>query len=137
MKKFLPLLICALVGFMGCKRVNPAINGQWNVTALEKDGIQQQLCLSFINFEAKGVYVKVNGDTGVNVFSGAVEMVDNKFLADDFAVTKMMGDPVAMDFEDLFLQTLSHATEYYLKDDVLIINAPDEGLKLTLEKPKN
>jgi len=130
------LAILMTLGLTGCVRSGePKINGQWNTIGLEKDGVAQQIALSYINFQAKGVFVRVNGDAGVNTFNGTAEInKKGSFMADDFAVTKMMGDPVAMEFEDLFLETLSKATSYIIEDNILLIAAPDDGLVLKFVK---
>lgn len=131
MKKIIVLLSLLLL-LLGCKstKVETIPGGEWETYALIKDGIYQEIAISFIEFEGKGSKRQVHGNAGVNLFNGVIRIEGNSFKTDDFAMTKMMGPAPVLEFEDLFMQTLQNAESYEITGGILVIKAPSQGLEL-------
>lgn len=135
MKKISFLILGLLILLAGCTATNE-LEGNWTTEALEKDGIAQTIAVSNIEFTTKGNVVNAGGCAGVNLFNGDVKVSNGKISAGNLAVTKMMGDPEAMEFEDLFIEVLNNADSYKVENNVLTITASSKNLKLVLRKDK-
>lgn len=136
MKKFVPVLLgLMIIVFAGCNE-GKALNGNWNTIAMYKDGVAQEIVESNIEMEVKGSVVKTGGCAGVNLFYGDVKMSNGKFIPSEYAYTKMMGVPAAMEFEDLFLTVIHYADSYELNDDILILKSSTKNVEMHLRKEK-
>lgn len=136
MKKSLLCAVAALfmLGTTGCNTKADGIEGKWFPTALIKNGEHQEIADAYIEFSAKGPWLEVSGNGGVNVFNGQVKVSGSEFKANDFGVTKMMGPERVQQFEDLFLESLMKGDFWEIKDDVLIIKATEDKLEVQLKK---
>lgn len=134
MKKLLPLVMGFLVSLVGCK-ADKALNGNWETCSLIKDGVAQTIAVSNMEIQVNGSTLVVGGNSGVNSFHGMIK-VDNGTLkpSDNFASTKMLGDPVANDFEVMFLDALLNAESYELDGNMLTIKSPSKNLELQFVK---
>lgn len=135
LKTLFTVAMAAISGFFffSCKQTSE-LEGTWNTIGLEKEGIVQEIAISNITFTPEGNSITVSGESGVNLFSGTIKIGKNKIKFINVGSTRMMGDPAAMEFEDLFLETISYADMYTLENDVLTITASSKNLKLTLKK---
>lgn len=136
MKKYVLLLLSfiAFLGFSGCKKNIPSLNGTWETSALIDKGVYQQIAVSYIEFEVAGKTYAVHGDAGVNIFNGRVTVQGNKFSADDFAVTKMMGPLEVQEFEDMFLEVLMNGDFIEVSGGEMIIRISESGKELRFRK---
>ncbi|MBQ0052195.1 MAG: META domain-containing protein [Treponema sp.] len=146
-KAFILITALASIFTFGCKRaektevsattVNTAdLAGTWKIQSLEKAGVQQQIALSDITFEAKSEEVySVSGNSGVNQFFGDVTVKNGKLTAgDNMASTKMAGAPEAMEFEDNFLACLIKADAVEVAGNTLKISSTEAASVLTFVK---
>lgn len=135
MKKILTVLaLVGLVFMSGCSKKED-LSGKWNVTSLSKENVAQALCVSFMEIKNEGDVYLVSGNSGVNLFNGNFEAKNGKFIpSDKFASTKMMGSPEANEYEMIFLQALTSADSYELKDNILTITDSKDSLVLEFTK---
>ncbi|MCQ2591405.1 MAG: META domain-containing protein [Treponema sp.] len=133
MRKIIPFMVAVMVLMTGCKSAK-VLEGNWETTALIKEGVYQEIAVSNVEFKVSGTKVSVGGCSGVNVFSGTIKADDKNIKGDGFAVTKMMGDPRVMEFEDMFLEAMSFAESYEIKDGLLVIKAPSKKMELQFVK---
>lgn len=134
-KSFITVTMAALTGlfFFSCKQTDE-LNGTWNTCGFEKDGIAQEIAVSNIIFTSEGNKLIVAGESGVNLFNGTVKANKGKIEFINVASTRMMGDPNAMAFEDMFLEAISFADEYSIKDGVLTISSSKKNMKIMFRK---
>ena len=101
----------------------PDITGSWKISSLFKGSVVQEIAVSDleIKFTEQPCVFSFSGTSGVNRFFGNISFKDGKILPPEngFATTRMLGSPEAMAFEDLFLDILSNADKFSLKDNVL------------------
>lgn len=135
MKKTSILILCLFFIFVSCNSTKE-VEGNWITTSFVKDGIAQEIAVSNIEFTAKGNAVNAGGCAGVNLFNGNVKLSNGKINLNNIAVTKMMGDPAAMEFEDMFIELLNNADSYLIEGNNLIIKASSKNLELQLKKEK-
>lgn len=133
-KTFLALLgifFCAL--FLGCQEED--ISGSWKIESLQKDGVSQEICDIEIQVEQKNNTLFIAGDAGVNVFSGDFIVDKNGSISvNNIALTKMMGSPEEMKFEDMFVELLNGISSAHLKDSKLILENKSAKLKAEFSK---
>ena len=72
----------------------------------------------------------VAGNSGVNRFNGIVKVQGNKIIIENLASTRMMGSEEEMEYENLFLQTLTGVSTFKIKDNKLKIINADKKLEL-------
>lgn len=134
-KTFFAVTVAAISGFFffSCNQTEE-LNGTWNTCYLEKDGIAQEIAVSKIIFATEGNKLLVAGESGVNLFNGTVKVNKGKIQFVNVGSTRMMGDPKAMEFEDIFLEAISYADGYSLENGVLTITASSKNLKLQFQK---
>ena len=129
---FLSFLMCIFV-FAGCENQKNLL-GNWQIESLISDGVYQQIAISDINFLMEENQLFVAGNSGVNRFHGIVKMKGKKIIIENLASTRMMGSEEAMEYEDLFLQTLTGISDYKIKDNKLKIINADKKLELNFIK---
>lgn len=117
----------------GCDNKNELL-GNWQIESLIKDGVYQQIAVSDINFLMEENHFFVAGNSGVNRFHGIVKMKGKKIIIENLASTRMMGSEEAMEYEDLFLQTITGTLDYEIKDNKLKIINADKKLELNFFK---
>lgn len=137
-KSLITLFTVAIVAisgffFFSCEETNE-LSGTWNTIGLEKDNVVQEIAISNLTFTPEGKTITVSGESGVNLLSGTVKLGKNKIKFINVGSTRMMGDPAAMEFENMFLETISYADSYTLENNTLTITASSINLKLTLRK---
>lgn len=132
MKKLLfALLACIGLCFTGCKEAKE-LEGNWVIKSFVIDGVAQQLAISNIEFSKAGSKWNVNGNSGVNTFFGSVKVTKDKIvMGDNIGMTKMMGEPAAQEYEDLFIPALLKADGYSIEGNILKIT--NSEMKSTLE----
>ncbi len=123
MKKILfAILACVGLCFTGCKEVEN-LSGNWETTSLTVNGIAQQIAISNIEFRKEGNKWNVSGNSGVNTFFGSIKVTKTQIImGDKIGMTKMMGDPAAQEFEDLFIQAIMTADSYSINGNKLTIS---------------
>lgn len=136
MKKILPVIMGFLLSLVGCKSSDKSLIGKWETRGLNKDGIAQQIVYSYIEFEAKGPYLWVHGEPGVNTFSGPLKASDSKLAISDFPMTRMMGEPAVQEFEDMFMQVIMNADSYSIEGNILTVKASEKNMELIFKKIK-
>lgn len=127
----------SFIVFSGCENKDLDLSGAWEISALIKENIYQEIAISYIEFEGNGSIVKVHGDSGVNLFNGTVKIKGNRFSAENFASTKMLGSPRVEEFEQLFLETIMNADFIDVQNDVLVIRADRIQQELQFHKIKS
>lgn len=129
---FLSFLMCIFV-FAGCENQKNLL-GNWQIESLISDGVYQQIAISDINFLMEENQLFAAGNSGVNRFNGNVKVQGNKIIIENLASTRMMGSEEAMEYENLFLQTLTGIFDYKIKDNKLKIINADKKLELNFIK---
>lgn len=134
MKKLLVVLMASAAMFLaGCK--GEKLEGNWTITNLIKDGVEQNVVPANITFSNEGGELLAAGKSGVNSFSVVIEAKNGQIkVSDKFALTKMMGAPEEQAFEDLFIETLTNADSYELIEDTLVIKNSSNNLEIKLKK---
>lgn len=135
LKALFTVAMVAISGFFffSCEEANE-LSGTWNTIGLEKDNVVQEIAISNLTFTPEGKTITVSGESGVNLLSGTVKLGKKKIKFVNVGSTRMMGDPAAMEFENMFLETISYADSYTLENNTLTITASSKNLKLTLRK---
>ncbi len=129
MKRFLFGLLI-LLGLAGCREGTKIPQGKWNVMALIKNGVFQQIAVSSINFHNDGNEIKISGNMGINSFEGTMTQKNSK-LFQNICTTEMAGESDALaDYENIFLDILNNADFCKIVGDVLILKASDKNLEL-------
>lgn len=123
MKKiFFVLTAVFAFAFMGCSGEGE-LKGTWKTIEMNQNGKSFDVIDSFIELNPCANKVQVHGNAGVNTFNGEITAKDGKIEGGDFATTRMMGSPEEMAFEDTFLEIISRADVYEIKDDVLVLKS--------------
>ncbi len=124
-KLFCILAVATSLFFVSCKDKNAAsLDGHWEVSALIKEDIHQEIAESFMDIKNGLNGLEVSGNSGVNFYNGTVKVRGGQIkFSDKFALTKMMGSPAANEFEDLFISTLMNADSYKLEDKTLTVSS--------------
>lgn len=107
------------------------ISGFWKINSFTKKGVAQKIVNSNIEIiPDSGVNsFKISGNSGVNRFFGELKIKDLKIVPNDrVASTRMMGSPEAMEFETEFLQIITTAKDFYIKDGILTFKTQNEEL---------
>lgn len=125
--------ILSIFLFAGCENKSDII-GNWQIESLIKDGVYQQIAVSDISFMMQENQLFAAGNSGVNLFNGIVKVKGNKIIIDNLASTRMMGSEDAMEYENLFLQTITGTLDYEIKDNKLKIINADKNLELNFFK---
>ena len=136
MKKSFVFATLAAILFTGCTG-QPEITGNWTCSEIIIDGNLITGAKAEIIIEQINKYdYTFRGNSGVNSLSGTVTVNKNIFKPwDNFASTKMMGEPVAQTFEDNFLICLMKADSCKMEDEnTIIIENSVTGNKLKLIK---
>ena len=135
MKTKLSILVffVSIFVFAGCENQND-LSGNWQIDSLIQDGVYQQIAVSDISFLMEENQLFVAGNSGVNRFNGVVKVQGNKIIIENLASTRMMGSEEAMEYENLFLQTLTGISDYKIKDNKLKIINADKKLELNFIK---
>lgn len=112
------------------------IQGEWESVEFVKNGESVTGSTATINIPAPedGIY-NVNGNDGVNLYSGAFTISGNKIAPVDPAAvanTKMAGPEEAMNFETAFLDFILGENKISMKGDDLIIS--NGNSKITFKK---
>ena len=90
------------------------------------------ICISDLSVIKEDGKVFVAGNSGVNRYNGIVTFKDKKsFEIKNLASTRMMGSLEEMEFENLFLQTLTGVVEFCVSDDYLVLENKEKQLTLT------
>ena len=131
MKTKLSILVffVSIFVFAGCENQN-VLSGNWQIDSLIQDGVYQQIAVSDISFLMEDNQFFVAGNSGVNRFNGIVKVQGNKIIIENLASTRMMGSEEEMEYENLFLQTLTGVSNFKIKDNKLKIINADKKLEL-------
>lgn len=126
MKKFFITILAAcasLFGFASCTQDISGLEGTWTAKELKLEGVDYQLVPADITFvKPAASSVQVYGNAGVNSFNGKIKIQKNKIdFGKGLAMTKMMGDPVSMSFEDALTEIMNTADTYKLENNTLTI----------------
>lgn len=124
----LTLVFFAALMVAGCKSIKPAevdpyansirpsILGEWVLVSMQdQNGSYNVVDGITINFPEEP-RDSIFGNGGVNVYNGTVDVTDTKFVQGPIAVTKMAGDPVAMEAEDNYFRILSLCDKIKVED---------------------
>ena len=135
MKTKLSILVffVSIFVFAGCENQND-LSGNWQIDSLIQDGVYQQIAVSDISFLMEDNQFFVAGNSGVNRFNGIVKVQGNKIIIENLASTRMMGSEEEMEYENLFLQTLTGVSTFKIKDNKLKIINTDKKLELNFNR---
>ncbi|MGN0739549.1 MAG: META domain-containing protein [Treponema sp.] len=131
MKKIIFAVLAAAALFFTACNESEKLTGEWQTSALFKDGTEQALVESGISFKTENDRLTAAGNSGVNNFIAEVSAKNGKIkVSDKFASTKKMGSPEEMEFEDMFIETLINAESYEILDGTLSIKNSRNNLEL-------
>lgn len=109
--------------------------GDWEIVSLKKDDVYQTIAVSDLKVINKDGKFFVAGNSGVNLFNGQIKnKAKDKIIIENLASTRMMGSPQAMEFENLFLETLTGTVNINIQDDILTLTNPEKKLELKFER---
>ena len=121
------ILVCA-----SCS--SKALEGNWIVSALIVDGVEQEIFNSNINFFYENNQIIAKGDAGVNLYNVNVVIKGKSMETYDMINTGFMGTPDAMNYEDLFFESFINCDSYKIEDDILYIYNQNKKMELRLKK---
>ncbi len=131
MKKIIFTVLAAAALFFTSCNESEKLTGKWKTSALLKDGTEQILVESGISFKTENGGLIAAGNSGVNYYSAEVSAKNGKIkVSDKFALTRKMGTPEEMEFENLFIETLINADSYEISDNTLFIKNSRNNLEL-------
>lgn len=133
MKKYCLFILILCLSLCGCSKKN-ALEGKWETVALIKDGQEQELYKSYINFEASGVMYDVKGLAGFNLFTVFVQDNGKSIEAYGMQNTGFMGTANEMEYENMFFNAFINSDSYKIKKDILYFYNSEENLELRLQK---
>ncbi|MCQ2575223.1 MAG: META domain-containing protein [Treponema sp.] len=126
--KFIPFLLLGLM-FFGCAGKKVDLNGDWKVTALIIDGVNQPVVENNLTVTQKVKTLHVAGNSGVNSIQGDIYVSNNSKLkiSNKFLSTRMMGPEKEQFFEDTYVHALMNADSYEYDGKLLkIIDSKDK-----------
>lgn len=138
MKKiFFTLLTISSLFLYGCKN-NENIEGTWEVEKVVTGGTVLLDKNSYLEFSSENGKWNISGNSGVNTFHGEIEINDGNIKIRDLAMTKMMGDPSAQEYEDIFIEVLMSVKSYTYSESKkkLVLKTGNEGEEIQLSRSK-
>lgn len=135
MKKryFIPFICILLLSVCSCSK-SKALEGNWETTALIKEGVAQEIAVSNINFVMERKQLMAKGLAGVNLYYANIKIKGKNFKAFGMENTGFNGTPAEMEFEDLFFDALMNSNCYKIKGDTLYIFDRENSRKLQLKR---
>lgn len=134
-KKFSKYLICVIltfVLFLGCN--SKALEGNWSVSSLIIDGVEQEIFNSNINFIFENNQIIAKGKSGVNLYNVYVTVNGESMKTHGMVNTGFMGSAEAMHYEDLFFDSFINCDSFKIKDDVLYVYNQEKKMELRLKR---
>ena len=134
-KKYLliALVFSACLFFAGCAQ-HKAPEGNWETAALIKEGYEQDVMKSNIEFLQQDKTLRLKGCAGINLYRAKAKVKGKSFNAFDMENTGFMGKISEMEFEDMFFDVLMNSDSYKIKDDTLYIYASSRNMELQLKR---
>lgn len=125
------LILCFIFG--GCSK-KKVLEGNWKTIALIKNGQEQKLYDSNIDFTAGGAFYEAKGRAGVNLFNVYVKDKGKAVESFGMANTGFRGTAEAMEYEDMFFDAFLNSDSYKIKNNILYFYNHEKNLELRLEK---
>jgi len=137
MKKTKSCLFLLIAGFMlmttGCAS-KKELEGNWETTALIKEGVYQQIMISNIKFVFEDKEIRIKGDAGVNLYNANVKVKGKSLKVSKMENTGFQGLADEMEYEDLFFRVLMNSDSWKIDGDLLYLYAPSEKMEIQLKK---
>ncbi len=99
------------------------LEGNWIVQSLKSENQEINVVPANLELRKNGNNYSYSGNAGVNQFFGNVKIKNGKFSMKNGGMTKMMGAPEEVNFEDNFINCLNSAKTYSLDGDILTISS--------------
>lgn len=109
------------------------IEGNWIVQSLNSENQEISVVPANLELKKKGSNYSYSGNAGVNQIFGDVKIKNGKFSIRTGGMTKMMGAPEEVNFEDNFINCLNSAKTYSLDGNLLTISSGNSTVTLKKE----
>ena len=120
--------------FTSCASNNAEnLEGNWIVQSLKSENQEINVVPANLELRKNGNNYSYSGNTGVNQIFGDVKIKNGKFSMKNGGMTKMMGAPEEVNFEDNFIACLNSAKTYSLDGDLLTISSRKSTVTLKKE----
>jgi heat shock protein HslJ len=120
--------------FTACASNNAEnLEGNWIVQSLKSENQEINVVPANLELRKNGNNYSYSGNTGVNQIFGDVKIKNGKFSMKNGGMTKMMGAPEEVNFEDNFIACLNSAKTYSLDGDLLTISSRKSTVTLKKE----
>lgn len=120
--------------FTSCASNNAEnLEGNWIVQSLKSENQEINVVPANLELRKNGNNYSYSGNAGVNQFFGDVKIKNGKFSMKNGGMTKMMGAPEEVNFEDNFIACLNSAKTYSLDGDLLTISSRKSTVTLKKE----
>lgn len=133
MKKYCLLILVTCFIICGCSKKS-SLEGNWETVALIKNGQEQKLYKSNINFSASESVYYAKGLAGFNLFTVTVQDKGTSIEVFKMVNTGFMGSDEEMEYEDMFYDAFLNSDSYKIKKDTLYFYNHDKKLELRLQK---
>ncbi len=120
--------------FTSCASNNAEnLEGNWIVQSLKSENQEINVVPANLELRKNGNNYSYSGNAGVNQIFGDVKIKNGKFSMKNGGMTKMMGAPEEVNFEDNFIACLNSAKTYSLDGDLLTISSRKSTVTLKKE----
>lgn len=120
--------------FTSCASNNAEnLEGNWIVQSLKSENQEINVVPANLELRKNGNNYSYSGNTGVNQIFGDVKIKNGKFSMKNGGMTKMMGAPEEVNFEDNFIACLNSAKTYSLDGNLLTISSRKSTVTLKKE----
>lgn len=120
--------------FTSCASNNAEnLEGNWIVQSLKSENQEINVVPANLELRKNGINYSYSGNAGVNQIFGDVKIKNGKFSMKNGGMTKMMGAPEEVNFEDNFVACLNSAKTYSLDGDLLTISSRKSTVTLKKE----
>ena len=120
--------ILAGLFLIGCS--GPDLNGNWTISSVDGEVINQMEIHPFINFDkATG---RFHGNSGVNIINGTYTVAGSKLKFDNISTTMMAGPEEDMETESEIIEAINDAVKYRGKNGGVAILDDEGDVVLTL-----
>lgn len=106
------------------------VNGEWSVVAIDGNSVETIMDEVTISFE--GESSTYSATTGVNLVNGSYTVKDGVLTLGEGMMTRMAGDPAAMDQETKFVNAIQAPLNISMNGETLELLDSEGNVKLAL-----
>ncbi|MBQ0044491.1 MAG: META domain-containing protein [Bacteroidales bacterium] len=106
------------------------VNGEWSVVSIDGNAVETIMNEVVISFDD----ANYSANTGVNMINGSYTIEDGVLTLGEGMMTRMAGDPAAMDQETSFVNAIKEPLCIKLNGESLELLDADGNVKIALAK---